>query len=235
MLTSTLLAVASAALASAHIVITYPGWRGNNLVTNKTFPYGMQWMYPCGGHPVTTNRTYWPTTGGAIAFQPGWFQGHATAFMYVNIGFGNEGPADDPSIGGPPNMSFPLVPPFQILGPTKNPYPGTICLPQVPMAAEHQPKAGDLATIQLVELAVHGAALYACVDIIFAEPGDPRIAKVNETNCFNSTDIGIADIYTLTLRAPGEGAARTSAAAPLARYGGYLLPLVLGAAMWAVA
>lgn len=55
-------------LARAHTVITYPGWRGNNLHTtgelpqnnpdtvgidynNSTgeyeFPYGMQWMYPC--------------------------------------------------------------------------------------------------------------------------------------------------------------------------------------------
>ena len=41
----------------AHTVITYPGWRGDNLITNgtvgvddyqpDTFPYGMQWMYPC--------------------------------------------------------------------------------------------------------------------------------------------------------------------------------------------
>lgn len=31
----------------AHTVIVYPGWRGDNLVTNATFPYGMQWMYPC--------------------------------------------------------------------------------------------------------------------------------------------------------------------------------------------
>lgn len=34
-------------LVEAHTVITYPGWRGNNLITNDTFPYGMQWMYPC--------------------------------------------------------------------------------------------------------------------------------------------------------------------------------------------
>jgi hypothetical protein len=32
---------------NAHTVITYPGWRGDNLITNETFPYGMQWMYPC--------------------------------------------------------------------------------------------------------------------------------------------------------------------------------------------
>jgi len=53
--------------ATAHTVITYPGWRGDNLHTNGTlpedcpectgidrfdngtvyFPWGMQWMYPC--------------------------------------------------------------------------------------------------------------------------------------------------------------------------------------------
>lgn len=66
--TSNLVAlVAGAAVARAHTVITYPGWRGDNLQTNGTapennpstlgidfysngsygFPYGMQWMYPC--------------------------------------------------------------------------------------------------------------------------------------------------------------------------------------------
>lgn len=55
------------AIAKAHTVITYPGWRGNNLHTNGTlpafnpdtigidtyengshgFPFGQQWMYPC--------------------------------------------------------------------------------------------------------------------------------------------------------------------------------------------
>ena len=48
------------ATASAHTVITYPGWRGDNLHANGTvedtnglgtdgeyWPYGMQWSYPC--------------------------------------------------------------------------------------------------------------------------------------------------------------------------------------------
>ena len=59
--------LASISIAQAHTVITYPGWRGNNLHTNGTlpeddpealgitydqngtaaFPWGMQWMYPC--------------------------------------------------------------------------------------------------------------------------------------------------------------------------------------------
>lgn len=61
------IAVASifSCLVDAHSVITYPGWRGDNLHTNGTvfdtnglgvgfgnssgplFPYGMQWVYPC--------------------------------------------------------------------------------------------------------------------------------------------------------------------------------------------
>lgn len=118
---------------------------------------------PGGGMPTTTNRTIWPTTGGAIAIQPGWFQGHATAFFYINMGFGTDGPT-----AGPPNMSFPMVPVFQIVGPTKNPYPGTFCLPQVPLPVNQTVKAGDLATIQVVEVAVHGASLYSvslCISV----------------------------------------------------------------------
>lgn len=54
-----------------------------------------------------------------------------------------------------------MVSPFQIIGPGKNPYPGTFCLPQVSVPTGFEFKEGDNATIQLVELAVHGAALYS--------------------------------------------------------------------------
>ncbi|KAL3956860.1 hypothetical protein ACCO45_009706 [Purpureocillium lilacinum] len=185
---------------------------GNNLIQNETFPYGMQWMYPCGGIGTTTNRTYWPTTGGAVSFQPGWFRGHATAMAYVNMGFGTDGPDH-----GPENMSFPMVKPFQIIGPTNNPFPGTICLPQV------------------VELAQHGASLFSCVDIIFAEPGDPRIGEVNETNCFNSTDIGFAEVYTITTKNSGSDAYVSSGAVETVRrlsWVGYLPLAVVG--LWAL-
>jgi hypothetical protein len=126
---------------AAHTIITYPGWRGDNLITNSSFPYGMQWMYPCGGMPTSTNRTLWPVSGGAIAIQPGWFPGHATAFFYINLGLGGGGGPDPLNgglqevLGGPPNMSFPMVPVFQITGPSKGPYPGGFCLPQVPLPA----------------------------------------------------------------------------------------------------
>ncbi|KAH7029569.1 uncharacterized protein B0I36DRAFT_245481 [Microdochium trichocladiopsis] len=235
MLRSIILAVLASTLAQAHIIISYPGWRGNNLITNETFPYGMQWMYPCGGYPTTTNRTFWPTTGGAVAFQPGWFQGHQTAFLYVNLGFGTDGPG-----GGPRNMSFPMVPPFQLLGPSKNPYPGTVCLPQVPLPVNTTVRAGDNATIQIVEIAAHGAALFSCVDITFAEPNDPRIEKVNKTNCFNSTDFGFAELYTITTHEPGASANKTSGAlsrllqptASAWSWFGYL-PVVLGS-VWMI-
>jgi hypothetical protein len=111
---------------------------------------------PGGGIYLTQNRTYWPTTGGTVAFQPGWFQGHQTAFMYVNLGIGTDGPD-----GGPSNMSNNMVPSFQILGPSKGPFPGTVCLPQVPLPLGITPNPGDNATIQIVEIALHGAALFS--------------------------------------------------------------------------
>lgn len=70
LLTATICLPFFAAIVSSHTVITYPGWRGDNLHTNgsisgdngtyvpdgthglgvgdnNTYPYGMQWMYPC--------------------------------------------------------------------------------------------------------------------------------------------------------------------------------------------
>ncbi|EHK42653.1 hypothetical protein TRIATDRAFT_300768 [Trichoderma atroviride IMI 206040] len=230
---SLLLALALTALVEAHSVLVYPGTRGNNLITNDTFPYGMQWMYPCGGLGTSRNRTYWPTTGGAVSFQPGWFRGHLQAQLQINLGYGTDGPD-----GGPPNMSNIMLKPFMLLGPSNNPYPGTVCLPQVPLPAGAIVKAGDMATIQVVELAQHGAALYSCVDIVFAEPGDPRIPIVNETNCFNSTQFGFAQIYTVTTTNPvlDVVASTTSSAISLLRNGwaGWL-PLAIGAiglAIW---
>ena len=100
--------------------------------------------------PTSTNRTKWPVGGGAISFQPGWFPGHLTAFFYINLGLGTV----------PPNMSHPMVSVFQINGPSNNPDPGTFCLPHVPLPANMSVEVGMNATIQVVETAVHGAALY---------------------------------------------------------------------------
>ena len=104
--------------------------------------------------PQSKNRTFWPYLGGAVSVQPGWFPGHSKAFVYINIGI--QGPGDL----APPNMSHPVVPPFQILGPTNQEYSGQFCLPQVPMPVNVTLGVGDNITIQVVEAAQHGAALY---------------------------------------------------------------------------
>lgn len=106
---------------------------------------------PGGGLPTSTNRTKWPVTGGAVGWQPGWFSGHKTALLYVNLGLGTE----------PLNMSHNMVPMFSINGPSNNMYPGSVCLLQVPLPANVTVNVGDNATIQVVEIAQHGAALYS--------------------------------------------------------------------------
>lgn len=100
--------------------------------------------------PTSTNRTKWPIRGGAISLQPGWFPGHSSGFLYMNMGFGTV----------PANMSNAMIKPFAFEGPSNLPYPGTICLPQVPLPAGHTVKVGDNATIQVVLAAQHGASLY---------------------------------------------------------------------------
>ncbi|KAB5578048.1 hypothetical protein GE09DRAFT_538951 [Coniochaeta sp. 2T2.1] len=185
-------------LSEAHIVFTYPGTRGNNLITNETFPYAMQWTYPCGGLNVTQNRTYFPTSGGTIAFQPGWFVGHAKGFLHVNLGYGTDGPD-----GGPLHMDVPLVPRFTILGPSNNPWPGTLCLPDVSIPADAPVKAGDNVTLQISLVAQHGAALFSCADVVLTEPGDERLPPLDDSICFNSTTIGFADLHTLKIDRPG--------------------------------
>ena len=69
--------------ATAHTVITYPGWRGDNLQSNGTvedtnglgtdgeyWPYGMQWSYPCklNGHRIGDYKLTYGSQ--AVACQP---------------------------------------------------------------------------------------------------------------------------------------------------------------------
>ncbi len=93
-------------------------------------------------------------SGGTIAFQPGWFVGHLKGFLQANLGFGTSGPD-----GGPLHMTVPLVSRFAFLGPSNNPFPGTVCLPNVSVPDNATVKAGDNATIQVVLVAQHGAAI----------------------------------------------------------------------------
>ena len=72
--------------------------------------------------------------------------------MYINLGIGTI----------PQNYSLIMQPVFEIIGPQNDAYPGSsVCLPQVPMPANLTVNEGDNATIQLVENAKHGAALFS--------------------------------------------------------------------------
>jgi hypothetical protein len=101
-------------------------------------------IYLGGGISLTTNRTLWPVTGGTIAVQPGWFQGHSLAFFRINLGLGTGGPG-----GGPLRMDIAILPLFQMVGPSNNPFPGTMCFPNITVPETTGVKVGDNATIRL--------------------------------------------------------------------------------------
>jgi hypothetical protein len=94
-----------------------------------------------------------------VAIQPGWFTGHAKSSISINLGISND-QTDGPD-GGPGDFSRIMVPTFQITGPSDNmPFPGSFCLPQVPLPAGMTVKVGDQATIQVIETFPYGGALY---------------------------------------------------------------------------
>lgn len=99
---------------------------------------------------MSTNRTKWPVTGGAIGVQPGWFQGHNYALFYINLGEGTV----------PENYSLIMQSVFGIVGPDNLAYNGSFCLPQVSLPANYTAVVGANATIQVIEAAQHGAALF---------------------------------------------------------------------------
>jgi len=188
----------------AHFQITYPSWRANSLHDDQ------QWLYPCAGEPVTTNRTKWPVNGGAVSVIPGWNAGHPTSFFYINMGFGSD----------PPNMTNVMHSVFQSTGPSKNPFPGSFCLPFVPLPANASVSVGDNATIQVIQVALHGASLYNCADITFVEPKDAD--PIPDGDCTNSSDIGFNLVYTTTSSASEQIGRPTVALALLAAVVGLL-------------
>lgn len=121
---------------------------------------------------TSQNRTKWPLKGGAVSIQPGWFPGHSNAQFYINMGYGNE----------PLNYSHNAVPVFQITGPSNQQYDGTFCLPQVPLPANYTPQVGDNATIQIIEVAQHGASLYNVRSL----PHYQATSRSNQLTCNDS-------------------------------------------------
>lgn len=74
--------------------------------------------------------------------------------FYINIG------VTEPGDLAPMNMSHNAVSPFQLVGPSNDEYDGQFCLPQVGMPKNLDLQVGANITIQVIELAQHGAALY---------------------------------------------------------------------------
>ncbi|KAK3068296.1 hypothetical protein LTR53_014254 [Teratosphaeriaceae sp. CCFEE 6253] len=111
--------------------------------------------------------------------------------IYVNIGIQESGAL------APPNMSHNVVPAFELTSPTNEQYPGSWCIPQIGMPANVSLQVGQNITLQVVELAQHGAALYSCVDLTLVEDGSPLVAAVDGSNCINSTEtIGFQLVFT---------------------------------------
>ncbi|TLD33085.1 hypothetical protein PspLS_01128 [Pyricularia sp. CBS 133598] len=205
---SLVVSLAWTSATTAHHVITYPGTRGNNLLSNVTFPFGMQWSYPCGGLPPTTNRSFYPLTGGAFAVQPGWFRGHSESLWYINLCLEAE----------PLNCSLPITSVFRVRGPAgDNPFPGTFCLPHLPLPAGLGLKAGDKASIQAVQTHVHGAPAYSCADVEFTDDSS-KVPPVTASNCFNSTNLVVEHVRIVgsSSETPGSNNSSPSAGSPAA-------------------
>ncbi|KAK0654806.1 hypothetical protein B0T16DRAFT_395703 [Cercophora newfieldiana] len=206
----------ASAQVQAHAVLTYPAWRGNNLLSNESFPFGMARTYPCGGMPLTTNRTFYPLDGsGAFAFEPGWSPGHGLNAVYINLCIGPGEGSDAKEVA---NCSLTITGPLELKGPHDNQYEGQVCIPRLGLPKGVVPKKGDLASLQVVQIVKHGAALYSCADIIFTDDL-AQVPAVNETNCFNSSGLSLKPAKFI---ADGDAAAAGSGAAAMMQNSGLL-------------
>lgn len=127
------IAVCLVPLASAHFELDYPAGRGTNTRNQATFP--------CGGYPVSNNRTEWPVAGGPVALS----LGHAHSRVQVLLAMGN-----DPGS----NFNVVLVPTIQEEG------PGEFCLPNVQVPANLGVTDGQNATIQVITDSESSGGLY---------------------------------------------------------------------------
>ncbi|KAH7020990.1 uncharacterized protein B0I36DRAFT_367453 [Microdochium trichocladiopsis] len=212
---SGIVAVLVGSVVDAHTAIKYPGSRGDNFGKNGTvaesdglgiftsgndsdpiFPYGMTFIYPCGGLPTSTNRTLWPLNGPVpLILEPGHQANHDWGMIWVNIGLGTI----------PTNFTTQMMHEFSFTFPSDGVYDNQICLPEVtlPSAVRNlvssgQVKAGDNATIQVVESAKHGGALYSCIDITFTAATYPSVEVPDVTTkglqCTNDTNFQFGNV-----------------------------------------
>lgn len=138
--------------------------------------------------------------------------------MYINLGIDTV----------PQNYSLPMQTIFAIVGPQNTIYNGSICIPQVPLPVNYTAVVGANATIQIIETAQHGAALYNCVDITFAKPED--VEKVTPENCANTTNISFQDVYFTNLTSAAQplfSSSRTSLMAPITLAAAVLVAVII--------
>ncbi|KAI5846066.1 hypothetical protein BZA05DRAFT_137914 [Tricharina praecox] len=147
-------------LASAHFTLNYPADRGDNGETQSSSP--------CGGmNTPSSNRTRWPTTGGAVSFEAG----HDEANTAVYLALGNNPTKDD--------FTIVLKDTFLQVG------LGTFCWNELEVPSSVNATDGQNATIQVVQQGHDGGGLYNCADITFTS------ASVRVDTCSNGTAVAV--------------------------------------------
>lgn len=63
-------------------------------------------------------------------------------------------------------------------------------------------RVGDNATIQVIQVALHGGALYNCADVTFVE-SEEESDKLEDERCVNTTTIGFNQVYTTRSKSAG--------------------------------
>ncbi|KAF2136225.1 uncharacterized protein K452DRAFT_322545 [Aplosporella prunicola CBS 121167] len=186
-------------LVSAHFTIQYPTWRGDSFADGAS-----QWIWPCANANQTlaseVNRTTWPLTGGSLRMHVS----HPWALTYINLGLAVGSGGDNEAThskrqatdgNGSDTLAANAVPSFDtsllaVFNQTGN---GTFCLPEVGRAALaglEGVKDGVNATIQVIQIAHGGNALYNCADITFSS----NATLLSGDDCVNTTNVGGYDV-----------------------------------------
>ncbi|RKF54319.1 Uncharacterized protein OnM2_098015 [Erysiphe neolycopersici] len=180
---STLLVLTTSSLA--HFAVEYPAPRGYNEETTNQFP--------CGGlNEVSTQRTLYPITGGAIGIEVG----HARTNIEVLIAFESE-----------PTTKFKTIlrKTFTQMG------TGKFCMTNVNMPVELDIHEGTNATIQVITNSDDDGigGYYSCSDITFG------ISAFDFDICQNSTGVSVSSIKVkgnANETNPGDDSSQKSAA-----------------------
>ncbi|KIN08736.1 hypothetical protein OIDMADRAFT_141056 [Oidiodendron maius Zn] len=169
MRSSTSLAIASLlTIASAHVQLWYPEWRGNSFL-----PPFSQTIFPCAGinDNSTTARTLWPLDGGSLNFT----LHDDAAYISVNIGLGVN----------TTNFNITLF-----SAPLNETGRGNVCFPKLQLPADFVVAEGTSASIQIATTSNSGEGLYNCGDITFTK----NATLLPADQCQNSSTITITPL-----------------------------------------